>query len=47
MRLFIAAGFQSVLTSACPWQNVVVDVSSCPVAWARRMTEAMRSCYAS
>ena len=54
VRLLVVGSLQSVCKAACPCfveslaaQQVVVEVSSCPVQWARRMTEVRRSRYAS
>ena len=50
VRLLIAGEFQSVCKAQCPCfsrdlaaQSVVVEVSSCPMEWARRMREVLRS----
>ena len=53
VRLLVLGSLQSVCKAACPCfveglaaQQVVVEVSSCPTQWARRMTGVQRSRYA-
>ena len=54
VRLLVVGSLQSACKAAClcfveglTAQQVMVEVSSCPVQWARRMTEVQRSRYVS